>query len=262
MEAQQLLGGRREQLGDRSLPLARPARRSLRGLSSLERALVEDFATPMQGRVLVLGCSVGHLTAQLHRIAQELHGVCESAQEVAGCRRAYPHAVFSTCDMRDLVDFAPRAFDAVLVPGDALDVLDDDERREALRAVRALLSDDGLLIFSAHNRDWPARRAAWVRVLVGSPRHPLQSALRLPRRVRNRRRLSALERCHDEYELRNDAAREFGALHYYVSSDGQTRQLSELGYELLECLDGHGRSVEHGPTAPGCRHLHYVARAF
>jgi SAM-dependent methyltransferase len=262
MEAQQLLQGDRGQLRDDAAAREPPGMRGARGVSALERALIERFGTSLHGRVLVLGCSVGRFTALLYRIAYELHGVCEATEQVARCRRAYPQAVFTTCDPRDLLDFAPCVFDAVLVPGDTFDVLDHRDRRDVLQDARALLKGDGLLVFASHNCAFTSAPGAWVRVLLGSPRRPLQSALRLPRRVRNRRRLSALERRGDEYELRNDGAREFGVLHHYVSRDSQERQLSELGYELLECLDCDGRSVERSASAQRSRVLHYVARAY
>ena len=92
-----------------------------------------------------------------------------------------------------------------------------------LHHVRALLERDGLLIFSSHRQDFAFSQAGWARVLLGSPRHRLRSALRTPLRVRNRRRLRAREPRAVGYELRNDEAREFGVLHYYISRDGQER---------------------------------------
>jgi hypothetical protein len=129
-----------------------------------------------------------------------------------------------------------------------------------LHHVRALLERDGLLIFSSHRQDFASSQAGWARVLLGSPRHRLRSALRTPLRVRNRRRLRAREPRAVGYELRNDEAREFGVLRYYISRDGQERQLSELGYELLECLDLEGQSVARSASAGGSRRLFYVAR--
>jgi SAM-dependent methyltransferase len=191
------------------------------GLSAIESELVERFRTALQGRVLVFGCAVGRFTAQLYRVAYELHGACGAVEDVRRCRSAYTRAVFTVCGPYELADFAPRAFDVVLVCGDAFDALDDVERQWLLGDIRALLAHRGLLILCSPNRDIAARRRGWRRVLPGSPRHP-------PRGV-----------CHD----------------------AQQRELSDLGYELLECLDSDGRSVERSARARGSRRLHYVARA-
>lgn len=195
----------------------------VRGLSAVERALVERFGAALQGRVLLVGCSVGPFTTQLSRLAYAMHGACGTAEDVASCRRACPHAVFTQCDARELGDFAARAFDAVVVQGAALDPLDEDERRGALGDVGELLARDGLLIFFSRERKRNrARLARRLRPLFGRRRHPLRSAL---------------------------------------SRDAQERQLSELGYELLECLDRDGRSAALAAGPQRTRRGRSVARA-
>jgi SAM-dependent methyltransferase len=258
-EAQQLLE-QQGQLRDRWAAIDPILLHRLRGLRLAERALMERFGAPLQGRVLVLGCRAGRFTAQLYRIAHELHGGCEAAEDLLRCRRQYPHAVFTACQPRELCDFQAGAFDAVLVPGEVLDALDDVARRGALHDVRALLAQDGLLIFSSRNRDCALGSAGWGRVLPGLPRHPLPTALRMGLRVRNRRRLGAQERRARDCELRSGEGREFGAVHYSITREAQERQLSELGYELLECLDLEGRSVARSASAERSRQLFYVAR--
>jgi SAM-dependent methyltransferase len=216
------LGEEGATLGDRRVESEslRPA--PVRGLRAVERALVERFGAALQGRVLLVGCSVGRFTTQLSRLAYDMHGACGAAEDVASCRRAYPHAVFTQCDARDLGDFAARAFDAVVVQGTALDPLDEDERCAALGDVRELLAYDGLLIFFSRNRDGTVRRGRRLRGLLGSPRHSLRSGL---------------------------------------SRETQERQLSDLGYELLECVDhdGHGVVLSASPQRTG--HGQYTARA-
>jgi hypothetical protein len=83
---------------------------------------------------------------------------------------------------------------------------------------------------------------------------------RIPRRFSNRRRLARLERRVADHAIINDEAHDFGLLHYYIGRDAQERQLSELGYELVECLDVDGRPVEKGARGIGSS-LHYVAQA-
>jgi hypothetical protein len=68
------------------------------------------------------------------------------------------------------------------------------------------------------------------------------------------------QRTERDYAIVNDEAHDFSVLHYYVSRDAQERQMMQVGYELLECLDLEGRCVERGETAAKCPELHYVAR--
>jgi hypothetical protein len=83
--------------------------------------------------------------------------------------------------------------------------------------------------------------------------------MRLPLRLRNRRRLRSLQRAEPGYALVNDEAHDFSVLHYYISPDAQRRQLAEHGFELMECLDLDGREVAEGAAARSCPELHYVA---
>jgi hypothetical protein len=224
MEARQLLAGGEARSGEQRVAgdPAQPA--PVRGLSPVERALVERYGAALQGRVLLVGGSLGHFTTQLYRVALELHGVCDGPADLARCRRAYPRAVFTRCDPRDLADFAPHAFDSVVVPGAALDLLDDDGRCAALGDMRGLLAQDGLLVFFSQSRDAAVRYGRRWRALLGSRGD-----------VRDARR--------------------------YLSRDAQERQLSELGYELLDCLDHDGRHVERSAGSERTRRLHYLARA-
>jgi hypothetical protein len=41
---------------------------------------------------------------------------------------------------------------------------------------------------------------------------------------------------------------DYALLHYYIGCDDQERQLADVGFELLECLDLEARPVEAGQT--------------
>lgn len=234
-----------------------------RGLRAAESVLLERHRSALSGRrVLELGCGAGRLTGHLSDVAGEVHGVDLSPAMIAYCRRTYPRCSFQVRDLRDLSGFHEGSYGAVFAPYNVLDALGEADRRGVLAQVRGLLAPGGLLVLSAHNRTHKPLLGSRVRLLVGSPRRPLQSLRRLPLRLRNRRRLAPLQRSTPGYAIRNDEAHDFALLHYYVTRDAQERQLAEHGFELLECLDLRGRSVARGASARRCPELHYVARRY
>jgi SAM-dependent methyltransferase len=232
-----------------------------RSLRPVEGVLLERFRdTLADAAVLELGCGAGRLTGHLCELARDVHGVDLSPAMVDYCRRTYPRGTFTVEDLRDLSGFASGSYDVVVAPFNVLDVLDDPERRGVLGEIRRLLVAEGLLIMSSHNRYYVPRIGTAVRLLVGSPRRPLQSIRHLSQRLTNRRRLRPLERTESGYAIRNDEAHDFAVLHYYIDRDAQAEQFAELGFQFLECLDLDGMPVVPGSLARHCSELHYVAR--
>jgi SAM-dependent methyltransferase len=231
------------------------ARRDLR---PVEVMLLVRYRKALAGRVLELGCGGGRVSGYLSALGGDLMGIDLSPEMVAYCQREYPQASFEQRDLRDLSAYATGSFDAVWAPFNVLDVLDDADRRHVIDEIGRVLTADGPLIMSSHNRAAAIRGPGWVFSL-----DPLQLAAnvaRLPLSLRNRRRLAPFQRFEPDYAILNDCAHSFGLLHYYVSRSDQARRLSEQGFDLLECLDLDGRVLELGDDAPGCSELHYVAR--
>jgi SAM-dependent methyltransferase len=229
-------------------------------LRPAEKVLLERHRDVLAGEVLELGSGAGRLTGHLCQIAEVVYGVELSAAMVAYCNQTYPQARVEEGDLQDLSRFESDSFDSVFAPFNVLDVLGDEDRGLVLDEIRRVLRADGLLLMSSHNLGFTSRVSPGIRLLLGSPRHPLQSTRGLMRRVRNRRRLRSLERVGDGYALRNDEAHDFSLLHYYISRDAQERQLTDHGFELLECLDLEGSEVPSGSAAAHCSELHYAAR--
>jgi SAM-dependent methyltransferase len=229
-------------------------------LRPVEAILLRRYRDDLAGRVLELGCGAGRVTGHLCALAEHVHGVDLSPAMVAHCRRAFPGASFSEGDLCDLSAFTGGSFDAVLAPYNVLDVLCDADRREVLDEIRRLLVSGGLLIFSTHNRAHAAHLSRRLRLYLGSPRRPAASVRTLRLRLRNHRRLHELERSEPGYSLVNDEAHDFSLLHYYIGRDAQERQLSEHGFELLECRDLDARVVPQRAAATRCSELHYAAR--
>jgi len=175
-------------------------------------------------------------------------------------RNRYPRASFSQRDLCALSAFETGSFDVIVATYNVIDVLCDRERRDVLDEIHRVLVPGGLLMMSTHNRGYASRLAEPLQLRGRSPLRTAITLARLPRWLRNRRRLLGLQRSEPGYAILNDISHDFAALHYYIWRDDQERQFAEHGFELEECLDLDGRRVESDHGAPDCSELHYVAR--
>lgn len=232
-----------------------------RELRPVEVILLARWSGALGGRVLELGCGAGRLTGYLAELAERVTAIDMSRDMVQRCRAACPGVDVREGDLRDLSGHADRSYDAVVAGWNVADVLGDGERRRLLAEVHRLLEPEGLLILSSHNRGHLPRMAPPTHVRTDHPLRLAADLVRMPRRLRNHRRLAALERDLPSHALVNDSAHDYTLLHYYVSRDAQQRQFEQAGFELLECRDLDGRLVGPGDDAADCSELHYVARA-
>lgn len=248
------------------------ARYANRRLRPVEVILIARYQQALSGRVLEVGCGAGRILGYLVALGGEAHGVDISQSMVDYCRRTYPEAQVHVGDLRRLPETVEGPFDAVIAPDNVLDVVDPAQRRQALDGIRSLLAPDGLLIFSSHNLaavDMPqapvnagpgagAGGGALSRFAHMSLASVADRLTRLPRQLRNRRRVGPLQVRHADYAILNDIEGDYGALHYYVRHADQARQLADAGFTLLECLESEGRRVPEGRDGVS-PWLHYVA---
>ena len=240
------------------------AEMSHRDLRAVEVMLLIRHREELAGRVLEIGCGAGRVSGYLCDLATTLHAIDLSPRMVEHCRREYPDGNFDVRDLRDLSPYDDAAFDAVVATQNVIDAVGDADRHLALDGIRRVLAAGGLFVFSSHNR-------AFVPNVHGPLTESLQqlrsgrlgglvrSVPRMPRMVVNRRRLRPRQVEAPDHAIVNDNALDYSSLQYYICREQQERQLTEHGFELLECLDLDGRPVERGEQRADCPELHYVA---
>ena len=105
-------------------------------------------------RVLDLGCGAGRLAIYLRPLTDHYVGLDQSPHMIGYCRRNFPGLVFHVGDMRALTQFDAGSFAAVFAVFNLFDAVSHEDRLALLGEVHRVLSADGLLFFSAHNRTY------------------------------------------------------------------------------------------------------------
>lgn len=234
-----------------------------RDLRPVEAEILLRYRQRLEGRVLELGSGAGRVTGYLVELAREVIGVDIAPAMVEYAQRTWPSATFQVGDLTDLSGFEEASVDAVVAPFNVIDVLDDAERNAFLDDLHRVLAPGGMFVMSSHNRGYVGhlRTPLRIRADLSHLRTFVNDVVRLPRRLRNRRRLVGLEQYADDYVIVNDEGHDYSLLHYYISRDAEERQLRAHGFELLECLDLEGRQVPPGDEASDVAELHYVAES-
>jgi SAM-dependent methyltransferase len=233
---------------------------SSRDLRPAEVTFLIRYRDQLGGRTLELGCGAGRLTSYLIDISSEVHGIDIAPRMIAHCQQAYPSATFTTMDLREIASLGAGSFDTVIATYNVLGVLGDSERRRVLGEILELLRPGGLLMMSAHNLAFVPKLRDPTDLKGRNIVRTCGRLALMPMRLRNRRALLAHQRFGEDHAVVNDDAHNYRLLHYYISRDAQERQLSEAGFEFVECLDHEGARVNAGETAAEWVELYYVAR--
>jgi SAM-dependent methyltransferase len=243
-----------------------------RVLEPAEVLILARFREALSGRVLDVGCGAGRILGYLVQLGTDAHGVDISSKMVEHCRRLFPGVDVRVADLASLSASIDGPFDAVLLSDNVLDVFDDAQRRAVLTDVLGLLAPGGLAVFSSHNlAHWERAPAAGLsrartskltavvqKLASRSPLWMLNAAVRLPRRRANRKRLAPMQYRAADHAVVNDEAHDYSLLHYYIGRADQERQLTELGYVVVDVLEFEGASVPSGSDGQGPS-LYYIA---
>src|SRR3989440_11478547 len=196
--------------------------------------------------VLDIGIGTGRTAGFLQPLARRYVCIDYSQEMVDHVRKALPGIEVHLADMRDLSPWGAAEFDFVFAPNNVFDAVSHADRLRILAEARRVLSADGLLAFSSHNRRCRTAgkgpRLTYARNPVTQARHVIEYL----RRRLNHLRVSRLHRDEDEYALLSDTGHDYALLHYYIDRDRQQRQLDAAGFRLLEVIDSDGRSLREG----------------
>jgi ubiquinone/menaquinone biosynthesis C-methylase UbiE len=234
-------------------------------LLASEESILGDLHAELTGSsILDIGVGAGRTTAYLRELAGHYVGIDYSGRMLELCRGNHPDAELLHCDARAL-PFRDASFDAVFIPFNALDDVDHADRAAILAQTHRVLRENGLLVFSSHNRNAPRRsafqppRLVWSDGRTASLRRNAGSVVKYVRGIINRIRSMRHERREEEYAILNDQSYSYRLLAYYITPERQQAQLARHGFELLRMVGLDGRTIASG-TAARDSWIYYVAR--
>jgi ubiquinone/menaquinone biosynthesis C-methylase UbiE len=172
---------------------------------------------------------------------------------------------FRVADVCDL-SVLDETFNVVLFSFNSIDLLDHDQRQEALRQMRSVLRPDGYLLFSTHSLEALPRYLRFGPLREGPRDRSVRRLYRIIRAVPMSLRLLVTARRLDfdaideaGWTQVRDGAHGFDLPLYYISVAEQRRELKAAGLELVEILGPSGERVDPN-VLDGVPHLHYLCQ--
>lgn len=136
------------------------------GLWESEKIMFEKYSSK-NNKILDLGCGAGRTTINLYRNGyKDIIGL-DYSEKLIECAKEYCNnnkldVKFIYGDATDLSDFENNTFDTILFSYNGLTSIPKQENRDkVLQEVKRVLKDDGIFIFTAHDRDNPKYKSIW-----------------------------------------------------------------------------------------------------
>jgi ubiquinone/menaquinone biosynthesis C-methylase UbiE len=210
--------------------------------------------------VLDIGCGSGRTTAILKNLSSGYVGLDYSLEMVESCRKRFEGVSFLHGDVRDMSEFKDREFDYVMFSFNGLDSINHKDRIKGLREIRRVLKQDGLFVFSSHNRNHRYAISRPKMKLSMMPCEQADNLIKFFNSTRNRLRNKNHQVFNEQYAIINDVAHNYAMLTYYIDKVHQVSQLEDLGFETIEMYDTLGNLLNLDSDDKDSAWIYYVAR--
>jgi SAM-dependent methyltransferase len=228
-------------------------------LSIAERAIFQKLSPRLAGkRLLDIGVGGGRTTAFMLDLSRDYTAIdhCEGLVDVVKAKFRLDSVYY--CDVCDMRRFADGTFDFALFSFNGLDYVSHEDRLKALGEINRVLADDGLFVFSSHNRNRINGRSKSSRSLphegIGTGtrfRHSLKSVLLTPRHWLKQRH----ETKTPEYAIINDDGPRYSLLTYYITPLRQVAQLESLRFAVESIYNFAGHAARTDDQSPWLYYL-------
>jgi len=179
---------------------------------------------------------------------------------VKSCRKRFVNVRFIHGDVRDMSEFTEREFDYIMFSFNGLDSVDHEDRLIGLREIHRVLKQNGLFVFSSHNRN---HRYAISRPKINFFTTPCNQAgnfMKFLKSTRNRLRNKNHQVFNEQYAIINDVAHDYAMLTYYIDKVNQVKQLEEMGFETIEMYDTLGNMLDLDSDDKDSAWIYYVTK--
>ncbi len=230
-------------------------------LQNPEVMILVKYRESIAGKhVLDIGCGSGRTTAILKNLSSGYIGLDYSFDMIESCRKRFEDVHFIHGDVREMGEFEDGEFDYIMFSFNGLDSINHEDRLKGLREIHRVLKQDGLFVFSSHNRNH--------RYAISSPKMkfstmPCKQAgnfIKFFKSTRNRLRNKNLQVFNEQYAIINDVAHNYAMLTYYIDKVNQVKQLEDMGFETIEMYDTPGNMLNLDSDDRDSAWIYYVAR--
>lgn len=222
--------------------------------------LVKHRESIVDKHVLDIGCGSGRTTAILKNLSSGYIGLDYSLEMVESCRKRFENVRFIHGDVRDMSVFKDGEFDYVMFSFNGLDSINHEGRLKGLWEIRRVLKQDGLFVFSAHNRKHRYAISRPKMKLSTTPCKQVEHFKEFVKSSINHLRNRSHQKFEDEYAIINDVAHNYAMLTYYIDKENQISQLKDAGFETIEMYDTLGNTLNPDSDDKDSAWIYYVAR--
>ncbi len=212
--------------------------------------------------VLDIGCGSGRTTAILKNLSSGYVGLDYSLEMVESCRKRFEGVGFLHGDVRSMSEFEDTEFDCVIFSFNGLDSINHYDRLKGLREIRRILKQDGLFIFSSHNRNHRYAISRPKMEFSTTPCELVGNLIKFFKSMCNRLKNKNHQVFKEQYSIINDVAHNFAMLTYYIDKVNQVKQLEDMGFKTVEMYDTLGNMLNRDSDDKNSAWIYYVAKKF
>ncbi len=222
--------------------------------------LVKHRESIVGKHVLDIGCGSGRTTAVLKNLSSSYVGLDYSLEMVESCRKRFENVRFVHGDVRNMNEFEDGEFDHVMFSFNGLDSINHESRLKGLMEIRRVLKENGLFVFSSHNRNHQYAISRPKVKFSTTPCKQTGNFIKFFKSMRNRSRNKGYQVFNDQYAIINDVAHHYAMLTYYIDKENQVKQLECAGFEAIEMYDTLGNMLNPDSDDKDSAWIYYVAR--